>query len=195
VPGAPGAPEAPGTPGAPVTPGAPTPGTPGQGALPGGPAGGAGTTGPAEATPARSGAPAELSLVGPAAVQVEEEFEVALDAAIHDAIRALPLAIRFDPQVLTLLDASPGAQAQASGVQAVSPRLDAATGRLDIELQAAADKPFAGAGRLLSLRFVAKTARAQTRIALGQVTLRSGDGVRSIARPPTLLVRVTQSGQ
>jgi general secretion pathway protein D len=135
------------------------------------------------------GAPAELAFNAPATVRVGEPFEVTLDATLHEPLPALPLVIRFDPHVLSFVDLQ--LEALARGVAVPTPKVDAQIGRIDIELQAAPGKPLAGQGPLLRLRFTATSARAQTRIALGQITLPGADGVRTIPRPRTLLVRVT----
>jgi hypothetical protein len=144
------------------------------------------------AAPAGSGqgVVAELAFIGPQDARVGEEFEVMLEATVHEPLRRLPLAIRFDPQVLSFVDARPGPLAQASGIQEAAPAVDRTAGRLDLEL-AAPDKPLAGQGRLLTLRFAAASPRAQTRIALGQISLANGEGLRTIPRPRTLLMRVT----
>jgi general secretion pathway protein D len=143
-------------------------------------------------TSAVRGVPAELSFNGPAGVRVGETFEVTLEATLHEAMRSLPLVIRFDPQVLAFLDAQPEEVARAGGIDSMAPQLDAQVGRVDVDLQPAGDKTLSGQGRLLSMRFTAKAARAQTRIALGQISIAGDDGVRMIPRPRTLLVRVTQ---
>jgi general secretion pathway protein D len=143
-------------------------------------------------SPANRGAPAELTLNGPASVRVGEEFDVLLEATIHEPLRTLPLVIRFDPQVLSFVDARSEALAQAGGISDAAPEVDALTGRLDVELQAPADASMSGQGKLLNLRFAARNPRAQTRIALGQVTLPGSEGPRTIPRPRTLLLRVGQ---
>jgi hypothetical protein len=141
---------------------------------------------------ASGGVPAELALNAPGSVSVGEEFDVLLEATIHEPVRTLPLVIRFDPQVLSFVGARPEALAQAGGITSAAPKVDALTGRLDIELQTPPDTPMSGQGRLLNLRFAAKSARAQTRITLGPITLPGSDGPRTIPRPRTLLVRVGQ---
>jgi hypothetical protein len=141
---------------------------------------------------AASGFPAELALLGPGSVRVGDEFEVVLEATVREPLQSLPLIIRFDPQVLSFVDAQPEALARTEGSGAAVPKVDPVTGRLDFELQLAPDAAQAGKSKLLRLRFTAKAARAQTRITLGQVTLPGGEGLRTIPRPPTLLVRVAQ---
>jgi general secretion pathway protein D len=143
-----------------------------------------------ETAPGARGVPAELSFNGPASVRVGEEFEVLLEVTVHEPLRSLPLTIRFDPQVLSFVEARPEELARSSGIERIAPKLDSASGRLDVELQSAAGKPFSGQGRLISLRFAAANARAQTRIALGQINLPASDGLRTIPRPRTLLLRV-----
>jgi general secretion pathway protein D len=159
------------------------------------PAGGDGAAPPpAVATPgataAGRGVPAELVLQGPASVRVGDEFTVTLEATFHEPLTALPLIVRFDPQVVAFVDAQPEGIARAGGIEGAAARVDAVTGRVDVELQAAPNANLAGQGKLLTLRFAARTPRAQTRVSLGQVTLPGGDGPRTIPRPPTLLMRV-----
>jgi hypothetical protein len=68
--------------------------------------------------------------------------------------------------------------------------VDLNAGRLDVELQAAG-APFSGQGKLLNLRFAAKTTRAQTGIAVGQGAADGNVGARASVQPASLRVRVT----
>lgn len=127
-------------------------------------------------------------MTGPATVRVGEEFEVLLDATLPVPTKALSLVIRFDPKVLTFVDARPAELARGSGIEQAPHKLDPALGRLDVDLQARS-KPLAGPGQLLRLRFAPKTARAQTTIALGQSDSGAGDA-RLLPKATTLRVRV-----
>lgn len=134
---------------------------------------------------ATSGPPlADLTITGPASVRVGEEFEVMIDASIAAPMQSLPLLIRFDPKVLSLVDAIPQELARAD---ATSRKPNA--GRLEIDLQAA-NNPLVGQGKLLKLRFAARTARAQTTIALAQNSPAVGAGAPTPAQNPSLRVRV-----
>jgi hypothetical protein len=54
----------------------------------------------------------------------------------------------------------------------------------------ATGSPFSGQGKLLSLRFAAKTARAQTGISVGQASADGNVGARASVQPASLRVRV-----
>jgi general secretion pathway protein D len=140
--------------------------------------------------PPGRGVPAEFVLTGPSSVRVGDEFAIVLEAKFHETLAALPLIVRFDPQVVSFVGAQSETLARAVGIESAQHEVDATTGRLDVDLQAAPNAPLTGQGKLLTLRFAAKNARAQTRIALGQVTVAGADGPRTISRPPTLLLRV-----
>ena len=93
-----------------------------------------------------------------------------IDASISAPFKGLPLLIRFDPKVLTFVDARPDELARKSGIEAATHKLEPSTGRLGVDLQAVGPA-LSGEGKLLRLRFAAKTVRPQTAITLGFANL------------------------
>ncbi|MEO8186399.1 MAG: hypothetical protein ABI580_03435, partial [Burkholderiaceae bacterium] len=132
---------------------------------------------------------ASVTINGPASARIGEEFEVMIDGTIPTPLQTLSLVIRFDPKVLTFIDARPEELARNSGIEGTSHKLEPITGRLEFELQAAS-KPLSGQGKLLNLRFSAKTARAQTTIALGQANLPGSVGARTTPQTGSVRLRV-----
>jgi hypothetical protein len=122
-------------------------------------------------------------------VRVGEEFDVTIDATIAAPLNTLPLVIRFDPKVLTFVEARPEDIARKSGIEAISHKLEPNTGRLGVELQAAGT-PLSGQGKLIRLRFAAKAVRPQTALALGQANLPGNAGSRTIAQTTSVRLRV-----
>jgi hypothetical protein len=112
-----------------------------------------------------------------------------IDATLPTPVQSLPLLIRFDPKVLTLIDAIPEELARKSSLEGASPKPEPNSGRLELEVRAATD-PLSGQGRLLKLRFSARTVRAQTTIALAQNSPAVGATPRTAAQNPSLRVRV-----
>ena len=140
-------------------------------------------------TPVASRGSATVSINGPPGVRVGEDFDVMIDVSVPEPLKSLSLVIRFDPKVLTFIEARPDALALNSGIEGVTPKLDPTAGRLEFDLQAGTNL-LSGQGKLLNLRFAAKTARAQTTIALGQVNLPSDAGARTTPQNTTLRLRV-----
>ena len=112
-----------------------------------------------------------------------------IDATIAAPMQSLPLLIRFDPKVLTLVDAIPEELARNTSLEGASPRTEPNSGRLELELRAASN-PLSGQGKLLKLRFTARTVRAQTTIALAQNSPAVNAGPRTSAQNPSLRLRV-----
>jgi general secretion pathway protein D len=131
-----------------------------------------------------------MSVSGPPSARVGEEFDVMIDVALPAPSQALPLVIRFDPKVLTFVSATPAEIARNSGIESATLNLEATTGRLEVDLQAAA-KPMSGQGKLLNLRFAARTVRAQTTIAVGQANPPNNADPRATPKPTSLRLRVT----
>jgi general secretion pathway protein D len=137
--------------------------------------------------------PVELSLRGPANVRIGEEFEVEIQALLHEPLQSLPLNVRFDPQALSFLGVQPAPLlAAGEGGKSATPKLDPARGTLEFDLRLAAEAMQAGRGNLLKMRFSARAARSYTPITIGPVTLQGEAGTRTLPRPPTLLLRVEQ---
>jgi general secretion pathway protein D len=133
----------------------------------------------------------ELTWRGPYRVKVGETFSVALDARATDSLRRLPLEVRFDPLVLTFLDAKLDEFASKSGVPAVEPAIDAAAGRLSIELLAGDGRTFTGQGALLSLRFTARAPKQQTQLMIAPIELTNASGaIGDVVRPAPMTMRV-----
>ncbi len=151
-----------------------------------------GATAPTTSAPNPTAAgpgPAELTINGPPSVRVGEEFDVTIDAAISAPLKGLPLLIRFDPKVLTFVDARPDDLARKSGIEAATPKLEPSTGRLGVDLQAVGPA-LSGEGKLLRLRFAAKAVRPQTAITLGPANLPGNVAARSPAQSTSLRLRV-----
>jgi general secretion pathway protein D len=154
------------------------------------PAAGTAATAATTATAAfTAAAPAELRITGPTSVRVGEEFDVTIDASIAAPVRNLPLLVRFDPKVLLFVGAVPEELAQNTSIDGISGPPEPTVGRLEMELRAAS-KPLSGQGKLLKLRFSARTVRAQTIIAVGSNSAAAADGLRVPAQNPSLRVRV-----
>ena len=135
-----------------------------------------------------SRSPADLTIGGPDNVRVGEEFDVMIDVTIPAPLQTLPLVIRFDPKVLSFVEARPEDIARNSGIDSTAPKSEPSSGRLELEFQAAS-KPLSGQGKLLNLRFAAKSARAQTTVAIGQTNL-PGNVVARTTPQNTLRLRV-----
>ena len=133
--------------------------------------------------------PAALSINGPPSVRVGEEFDVTIDASISAPLKGLPLLLRFDPKVLAFVDARPDELARKSGIEAATHKLEPSTGRLGVDLQAVGPA-LSGEGKLLRLRFAAKTVRPQTAITLGLANLPGNAAVRSPAQSTSMRLRV-----
>lgn len=132
---------------------------------------------------------AAVTINGPASVRVGEEFDVTIDGTIPGSLPNLSLVIRFDPKVLTFIDAKPADLARRSGIDGASPNLEPSSGRVEVNLQANSS-PLSGQGTLLNLRFATKTARAQTTIAVGQTNVPADVDTRSTPKSSALRVRV-----
>ena len=122
-------------------------------------------------------------------MRVGEEFDVTIDAAFPAPLKELPLLIRFDPKVLTFVDARPDDLARKSGIEAATPKLEPSTGRLGVDLQAVGPA-LSGDGKLLRLRFAAKTVRPQTAITLGPANMPGNAAARSLAQSTSMRLRV-----
>jgi hypothetical protein len=135
--------------------------------------------------------PLTIAWQGPYRVKVGQTFEVALRVAATAELQRLPLTIRYDPLVLTFLDAQLAEFASKSGVTRIEPVNDAAAGAVRLDLRAGAGRSFRGEGVLLNLRFAARTARQQTQLALTPIELKDAAGALAAAvRPAPLTLRV-----
>ncbi|MFZ5538176.1 MAG: cohesin domain-containing protein, partial [Pseudomonadota bacterium] len=135
--------------------------------------------------------PLEFAWQGPYRVKVGQPFEVALEVNASADLTRLPLVVRFDPLVLTFLDAQLAEFASKSGVSALKPEVDASRGSVRFDLQAGAGMSFRGHGVLLALRFSARAPRQQTQLTLSQIELKDASGALAAAvRPTPLTLRV-----
>ena len=116
---------------------------------------------------------------------------MALDAKVTDALPRLPLVVRFDPLVLAFLDAQLDEFASKSGVPAITPAVDAAAGRLSIDLLPGDGRSFSGQGALLSLRFTARAPKQQTQLMIAPIELMTASGAPGdVVRPAPMTMRV-----
>jgi general secretion pathway protein D len=136
--------------------------------------------------------PFVASWMGPFRVKIGDEFAVTLRVNSPASLRGLPLEIRFDPQVLTFVDAQPGDFATKSGLAAFDATVDAANGLIRIEMRAAQGQAFRGQGDLLTLRFTAQTPWKQTQLILTKGDLKDESGAVAAAIKSTpLTLRVS----
>jgi hypothetical protein len=91
--------------------------------------------------------------------------------------------------VLTFVDARPDELARKSGIEAATHKLEPSTGRLGVDLQAVGPA-LSGEGKLLKVRFVAKTVRPQTALTVGPAILPGNAAVRSPAQSTSMRLRV-----
>jgi general secretion pathway protein D len=133
----------------------------------------------------------ELTWRGPYRVKVGETFTVAVEAQASDTLRRLPLVVRFDPMVLTFLDAQLDEFASKSGVPSIKPAVDEANGRIAIDFVAAGGRSFSGRGTLVQLRFSARAPRQQTQLAITPINLKEdGGALRDVVKPAPMTMRV-----
>jgi general secretion pathway protein D len=125
-------------------------------------------------------------------VKAGDQFKVSLNASGFDGITSLPLYIRYDPRVLSFVAANPGGASTRVGVSAIEPVINDVAGRVNMTLNAAAGKYFAGSGELVNLTFSAKTSNKQTQVQmqLAQLFNNDGNALRTISRPQPLTVRI-----
>lgn len=122
-------------------------------------------------------------------MRVGEEFDVTIDAAFPAPLKGLPLLIRFDPKVLSFVGARPDDLARKSGIEAATHKLEPSTGRLGFDLQAVG-RDLSGEGKLLRVRFVAKTVRPQTALTLGLANTPANAAARSPGQSTSVRLRV-----
>lgn len=149
-----GAPAAPGT--QPALPVAAQPGTAPAGTPPGAPARDPGTV-PAVADPAATATPAQVIVTVPGTVFQIAGGPYTVPVSINNASRVsvVSLSITFNPNVLRVRTVQDGTFMRQGGVGAsFTPRIDAATGRVDIAITRTGDQAGAsGSGLLAALLF------------------------------------------
>jgi hypothetical protein len=111
--------------------------------------------------------------MGPFRVKVGDEFAVTLRVNSPASLRELPLEIKFDPQVLTFVDAQPGEFATRAELSAFDAAVDAPAGVIRIDMRSSAANGFRGQGDLLTLRFTAQTPWKQTKLSIAKNDLKS----------------------
>ena len=128
----------------------------------------------------------------PDSIRAGDQFKVALNAANFDGIRSLPLAVRYDPRILSFVEASPGEASTRVGVGALAPEINDAAGRVNVTLTADTGKFFTGSGELLNLTFSARNSSKQTQmqVQLAQLDIRGGGALRAITRPQPLMLKI-----
>ena len=103
-----------------------------------------------------------MSIDGPAAVRVGEEFPVTVHFASELPATRLRVQLRFDSSAMQMIGATSGDVVPAA---AGSPNIEARTGGAQMEIVATADDPVRGSGDLMTLRFKALKARPQVSVA------------------------------
>jgi general secretion pathway protein D len=126
----------------------------------------------------------------PVAARKGDQFTVIVNASRFNGIDSVPLAIQYDPQVLTFVDASLGEFGTRTGAIVSDPVTNQNAGRLNMTLKPGKGDAFTGSGELMRLTFSAKLARAATQLSLARVDLREGSAVRTIPRPQPLTLKV-----
>jgi general secretion pathway protein D len=148
----------------------------------------------APATASGNGPPLLLTWLGPFRVKVGEEFNVTLRMNSPADLRTLPLEIRFDPQVLSFVDAQAAEFAQKNGVAVQVTSVDAATGLIRLELRTGESRTLRGQGDLLTLRFSSLAAWKQAQLTIAKHDVKDASGaVAASIRSTPLTLRVTGS--
>jgi general secretion pathway protein D len=132
----------------------------------------------------------EIAWGMPVAARKGDQFTVIVNASRFNGIDSVPLAIQYDPQVLTFVDASLGEFGTRTGAIVSDPVTNQNAGRLNMTLKPGKSDAFTGSGELMRLTFSAKLARAATQLSLARVDLREGSAVRTIPRPQPLTLKV-----
>jgi general secretion pathway protein D len=125
-------------------------------------------------------------------IRAGDQFKVTLNASSFDGVHSLPFYIRYDPRVLSFVSASPGEVSSRVGVSNIDPVINDVAGRVNMTLDAAAGKFFAGSGALMNLTFAAKTSSRQTQVdmQLAQLGISGGGALRNISRPQPLMLKI-----
>jgi general secretion pathway protein D len=143
-------------------------------AAPSGPAAG-GATAPAAGRSA-------LTLEGPTAARVGEEFRVTVHLATDQSITRMRSQLRYDSAALQLVSADPGDMVPAA---AGTPKVDTRGSGAQLEVNTTTDEPVQGNGSLMVLQFKALAARPATDIlAMLNVLGGAGAAVGNSSAPP-----------
>jgi general secretion pathway protein D len=123
-----------------------------------------------------------LTLEGPAAAKVGEEFRVTVHLATDQSITRMRSQLRYDSAALQLVSADPGDMVPAA---AGSPKVDTRGSGAQLEVNTTADEPVQGNGSLMVLQFKALAARPTTNIlAMLSVLGGAGAAVGNSSAPP-----------
>jgi general secretion pathway protein D len=123
-----------------------------------------------------------LTLEGPAAARVGEEFRVTVHLATDQSITRMRSQLRYDSAALQLVSADPGDMVPAA---AGSPKVDTRGSGAQLEVNTTADEPVQGNGSLMVLQFKALAARPTTNIlAMLSVLGGAGAAVGNSSAPP-----------
>lgn len=135
------------------------------------------------------GAP-QLSWKGPGVVRQGDSFSVSVQAEGFDGVSRVPIAIQFDPVILSFVGADLGDFGARSGAVKGEPVVNQGAGRLNLTLDSGKGKTLTGGGELLRLTFSAKLPRPMTQMALGRVSLRQGDKAQGIPLSQPLTLKI-----
>lgn len=138
------------------------------------------------------GAGPELTWSSSGPVKKGDQFSVSVNAASFNGVRAVPVMVQYDPQVLSFVAADLGEFGTRVGAVKSDPVVNQGAGRLNMTLKPAEGQTFKGAGELLKLTFTAKLPRPSTQLSLARVDLQEGTALRTIPRPQPLTLTVEQ---
>jgi general secretion pathway protein D len=123
-----------------------------------------------------------LTLEGPSAARVGEEFRVTVHLATDQSITRMRSQLRYDSAALQLVSADPGDMVPAA---AGSPKVDTRGSGAQLDVTTTADEPVQGNGSLMLLQFKALAARPATDIlAMLNVLGGAGAAVGNSSAPP-----------
>jgi general secretion pathway protein D len=138
-----------------------------------------------EAAGAGAAAPAAgrsaLTLEGPSAAKVGEEFRVTVRLTTDQSITRLRSQLRYDTSALQLVSADPGDLVPAA---AGSPKVDTRGSGAQLEVNTTADEPVQGNGSLMVLQFKAVAARPTSVLAMLNVLGGTGAAVANSSAEP-----------
>jgi general secretion pathway protein D len=123
-----------------------------------------------------------LTLEGPSAARVGEEFRVTVHLATDQSITRMRSQLRYDSAALQLVSADPGDMVPAA---AGSPKVDTRGSGAQLDVTTTSDEPVQGNGSLMVLQFKALAARPATDIlAMLNVLGGAGAAVGNSSAPP-----------
>jgi general secretion pathway protein D len=149
------------------------------------------TAPPATVTANQPGAGASaLTVDGPSAVKVGDEFQVTVRLSTDQSITHLRSQLRYDASALQLLSASAGDMVPAA---AGGPKVDTRSGGgAQLDITTSTDSPVQGNGSLMVLQFKALAMRPATSVAAMMNVLGSVGAATGNASAPPLKIAITQ---